>query len=309
MQLRIIISVCFFLLINFQSSAQELRLPVSTQAVSGYRLIWEDHFDGDSLNTKYWNVCINGHGGGNRELQYYRKENVTVGKEPSTGLKCLIITAKRDSYKSFNFSSGKITSEDKLAIKYGKIEACIKLPSTANGLWPAFWMLGANHGETVWPKCGEIDILEMGHKNGIAAGTQDKLFNGACHWGESWNGGKYPNKAMFATNQYSLQDGFHLYTLLWTKDSIKMYLDLDKCPDVKPYFEMPIVGNQLPNQTSRYFRKPFYLIFNLAVGGTFSEIYDAGQITALKDRDAKMYVDYIKVYVQNDGLSLLKLNK
>ncbi|MBV5342498.1 family 16 glycosylhydrolase, partial [bacterium] len=98
-------------------------------------------------------------------------------------------------------------------------------------------------------------------------------FNGACHWGEGWNGGSYPNKAVHTTNSYSLQNDFHLYTLIWNKDSIKMYLDMDKYPNVKPYFEMPIVGNEQPNETSRYFRKPQFIIFNLAVGGTFPDIY------------------------------------
>jgi len=75
-----------------------------------------------------------------------------------------------------------------------------------------------------------------------------------------------------------------------------MYLDLDKYPDTKPYFYMPVEGDSLPNQTSRYFRKPFYILFNLAVGGTFSEIYDISQITALDKGEARMYVDYVRVY-------------
>jgi beta-glucanase (GH16 family) len=75
-----------------------------------------------------------------------------------------------------------------------------------------------------------------------------------------------------------------------------MFLDIDKFPNVKPYYEMPITGNSLPNETSRYFRKPFYIIFNLAVGGTFSEIYDINKITAFNHGDAKMYVDYVRVY-------------
>jgi beta-glucanase (GH16 family) len=75
-----------------------------------------------------------------------------------------------------------------------------------------------------------------------------------------------------------------------------MYLDLDKFPNTKPYFEIPITGEGLENETSRYFRKPFYIIFNLAVGGTFSENYDIKEITALDGVYAKMYVDYVRVY-------------
>jgi beta-glucanase (GH16 family) len=78
-----------------------------------------------------------------------------------------------------------------------------------------------------------------------------------------------------------------------------MYLDLDKYPNAKPYYEIPITGTGLENETSRYFRKPFYIIFNLAVGGTFSENYDIKEITALNNGDAKMYIDYVRVYQLN----------
>ena len=265
-----------------------------------YKLVWEDNFNTATLDNSVWTAVTSGNGGGNKELQFYRPENISIGNEPVTGENCLIITARKELYEKKTATSGRLSTLGKLSFRYGKIEARIKLPKTANGLWPAFWMLGSNSQEAVWPKCGEIDIVEMGHKKGINAGTQDRLFNGACHWGESWNGGKYPNKGMSTTNNYSLQDDFHTYTLFWTPDSIKMYLDLDKYPKTKPYYVIPIVGNNQPNQTSLYFRKPFYLILNLAVGGTFSEIYDINEITALAKGEAKMYVDYVRLFQKND---------
>jgi beta-glucanase (GH16 family) len=130
-------------------------------------------------------------------------------------------------------------------------------------------MMGDDHAEVGWPRCGEIDIVEMGNVNGIKRGTQDRYFNGACHWGESFNGGKYPNFGMDATSPYSMQEGFHLFTLIWTPDSINMYLDKDKYPDAKPYFKLGIKGDGSANHPSRYFHKPFHLIANLAVGGQF----------------------------------------
>ena len=265
-----------------------------------YKLVWEDNFDKVDLNAKIWTAVINGNGGGNKELQYYRRENISIAKEPVSKESCLVITAKKQTFKGNACTSGRLSTKGKVTFKYGKVEARIKMPKTANGLWPAFWMLGANQDVAVWPKCGEIDVVEMGKITGIENGVQDRYFNGACHWGESWNGGKYPNKGISTTNDYSLQDGFHTYTLFWTPDSIKMYLDLDKFPSAKPYYEMPITGNDLANETSRYFRKPFYIIFNLAVGGTFSEIYDINKITALTDGDAKMYVDYVRIYQNTD---------
>ena len=265
-------------------------------SAQNYKLVWEDNFNKATLNKKNWTINVDGKGGGNRELQYYRKQNISLGKEPLTGERCLVITAKKQNYKGKTATSGRLSTLDKKSFKFGKIEARIKMPKTANGLWPAFWMLGADQKTAEWPKCGEIDIAEMGKITGIENGVQDRYFNGACHWGESWNGGSYPNKGISTTNSYSLQDDFHTYTMFWTPDSITMYLDLEKYPNAKPYYEIPITGENLENQTSRYFRKPFYIIFNLAVGGTFSEIYDIKEITALQGKDAKMYIDYVRVY-------------
>jgi len=276
--------VVFFWLFSMVAPAQD------------YKLVWEDNFNKTTVDNSVWISVLSGDGGGNKELQYYKPENISVGKEPVSGENCLIITARKEFYEKKSATSGRLSTKGKMNFKYGKIVARIKLPKTANGLWPAFWMLGSDSPEAIWPKCGEIDIVEMGHKKGIDSGTQDRLFNGACHWGESWNGGSYPNKGMSTTSEFSLQDGFHTFTLVWTPDSINMYLDLEKFPNTKPYFEMPITGRNDANQTSRYFRKPFYLIFNLAVGGTFSELYDINQITALSNGEAKMYVDYVRVY-------------
>lgn len=266
-----------------------------------YKLVWEDNFDKTKLNESIWSIDVNGNGGGNKELQYYRRENIEIGNEPASGASCLIITAKKQKFHSKSFTSGRLTTKNKLTFKYGKVEARIKIPKTANGLWPAFWMLGFDHKENNWPKCGEIDIVEMGKKTGIEKGVQDRYFNGACHWGESWNGGQYPNKGISTINNYCLQDGFHTYTLFWTPDSIKMYLDLDKLPHARPYFEMPITGEDLPDHTARYFRKQFFFIVNLAVGGSFSEIYDKNGITALNDKEAKLYVDYIRLFQKGTG--------
>jgi len=261
-----------------------------------YKLVWEDNFNQTNLDTTKWSALESGDGGGNRELQYYHNKNISVAKEPVSGESCLIITAKKESYMGRTCTSGRLSTQNKMNFKFGKIVARIKMPNTADGLWPAFWMLGADSQTVKWPKCGEIDIVEMGKITGIQKGVQDRYFNGACHWGESWNGGKYPNKGISTTNNYCLQDDFHTYTLFWTPESIKMYLDLEKYPKAKPYYELQITGKNLPNETSRYFRKPFYILFNLAVGGTFSEIYDINKITSLKNGDAKMYVDYVRVY-------------
>lgn len=262
-----------------------------------YRLVWQDNFDGTLLNeTNNWTVEVNGNGGGNNELQFYRRENISVGAEPTSGKNCLIITAKKENFSVKSCTSGRLTTVNKVSFKHGKIEARIKLPKTANGLWPAFWLLGKDYPTSGWPKCGEIDILEMGNVDGIKKGTQDKLFNGACHWGESWNGGAYPNYAKATTNSYGLQDDFHLFTLVWDDNAVKMYLDQDQYPNVAPYYEMAINQADVAGNASHYFHKQFNVIFNLAIGGNFTQIWDINQITALSSGEAKMYVDFVRLY-------------
>lgn len=285
---------------------------VGSGETDGYRLVWQDLFDGGLLNEDRWNIEANGDGGGNHEMQYYsrRIENVSVGDD-GQGNGCLILTARRDGYRGFKFSSGRINSKGKVAFTHGKIEAAIKLPSTANGLWPAFWMMGNDHSQVGWPRSGEIDIMEMGNANGISAGTQDRYFNGACHWGQGWPAASY---AQSTTKRYSLQDGeFHLFTLIWNEDEVAMYVDLDRMPVQSPYFRMSIPADDPDNVWSpgNYFHKDNFILFNMAVGGDFTGIHEPENITALNDENgqsASMYVNYVKVYQKGTPDENLSVN-
>jgi beta-glucanase (GH16 family) len=281
-----------------------------TGETNGYRLVWQDLFDGGTLNPDNWNIEVNGNGGGNAELQFYRAENVSIGTEPVTGNSCLVLTTRKETFSSKPATSGRINTEGKMSFKHGKIEASIKLPKTANGLWPAFWMLGADHNSVGWPKCGEIDILEMGERTGINAGTQDRYFSGACHWGEIVGGG-HPNYGVSTTNSSGMQDDFHLFTLIWDNNNVKMYLDLDKYPQAAPYYNMDISDAVNPNLPGYYLHKPFYVIFNLAVGGNFPQIWDVNQVTALNVENgytAKMYVDFVKIYQKEGDVIFTNIN-
>ncbi|MBR1515932.1 MAG: glycoside hydrolase family 16 protein [Paludibacteraceae bacterium] len=307
---------------------------------SEWQLVWSDEFNDSALNTAYWNVEDNARGGGNAELQYYSPNNVSIEKHPLSGESCLVLTARREDYKNRPCTSARLNTQDKITVCYGKVEARIAFPHTADGLWPAFWMLGNNlatnlgdnddvdrrlaelakEGRVVWPKCGEIDICEMGHHTGIENGTQDRYFNGAAHWGESFNNGAYPNVGGFYTSDYPVQGDFHLFTLIWTEDSIAMYLDLDKSkkskeesvfPDAEPYFQLSLRNKDI-NEPGHYFNHPFYLVLNLSVGGFFPGMPAAEKYPALITADdpsfqsvtalpadgspVKMYVDYIRVY-------------
>jgi beta-glucanase (GH16 family) len=264
--------------------------------IGEYEYVWSDEFDGNTLNAGHWNIEVNGDGGGNRELQYYRAENVSVGAEPATGNSCLILTAKKENFSGKTATSGRITSRSAVTFTHGLIEARIKLPYTANGLWPAFWLMGNDYSQVGWPACGEIDILEMGNVNGIRNNTQDRYFNGACHWGQSWNGGAYPNYANAVTNSYSVQGDFHTFRLYWDDARFAMYLDQDVYPNATPYFEMAIADASSENSPGQYFHKPVFILFNLAVGGNFTNIWDIDGVTALNDGQREMYVDYVRIY-------------
>lgn len=274
-----------------------------TGETDGYKLVWQDLFDFGTLNPDRWNIEVNGSGGGNNELQFYtdHSENVRVGDD-GKGNGCLILTARRENYNNRNFTSGRINSKTKVAFTHGKIEASIKIPTTAKGLWPAFWMMGNDITELGWPRCGETDIMEMGHGDGIAAGTHDRLFNGALHWANA--DGSHAQFAGVKTNSYNIQDGeFHLFTLVWDESEIKMYLDLDRNPSAEPYLTMKVSEGELAAQ----FHKPGFILFNLAVGGDFPGIHDADGVTALNDGNSQsqsMFVNYVKVYEKTSEMTL-----
>jgi len=138
----------------------------------------------------------------------------------------------------------------------------------------------------------------MGAAAGISQSKQDKLMDGACHWGENWTYNSYDTTA-----PYGVQDDFHLYTLIWDSLAVKMYLDLDKFPTNQPYYQFSIIGTNLIGDKSYYFHKPFGIILNLAVGGNFTGITgnsNLSKITALPTdgTPAKMWVDYVRIYQQ-----------
>ena len=144
--------------------------------MSETKLLWSDEFDGSSdsrPNDRFWNYDLGDGteagipGWGNQEREWYLSEQATL-----SGTSNLVITAKRSSDASkvayygepAEWVSAKLTTKDKVEVKYGLIEARVKIPTGA-GTWPAFWMLGCDLDEVTWPNCGEIDILEVRGKD------------------------------------------------------------------------------------------------------------------------------------------------
>lgn len=243
-------------------------LPTSNEIV-----IFQDEFK--TFNTSFWNKETHAAGWTNQELQSYDPSHVTVGKDGDKTV--LILTAER---KNGLIMSGRVNTKAKKSFKYGKLEASIKLPRTANGLWPALWLMGDNNKE--WPACGEIDIMEMGDAEGIKSGNTTKRVNTALHFGPDV---KNHEQQYFSSNATAnLQDGnYHLYTMVW--DENKIAVSIDNIP-----------FNTFDIKNNPYFHGNFFVLLNLAVGGAYTGITNSSGITALKEGEkAAMYIDWIKI--------------
>lgn len=241
------------------------------QTVTNFdQLVMQDEFDvAGAPNEAIWNYNIgNGDNGwGNNELQYYtdRPENVKV----ENGV--LTITARRESFMGSNFTSARILTQGKFEKAYGRFEARIQLP-WGQGLWPAFWLLGANCDEQPWPQCGEIDIMEN-------RGQEPTLINGSVH-------GPGYNAAQAITKSYELENdrfdtGYHIFGIEWGVGYINYYVD-----DV---LYNQITPDDVPGEW--VFDHPFFIIMNVAVGGDY-----VGSPTNATVFPQQMLVDYVRVY-------------
>ena len=274
-----------------------LALVVSAQ---DYQLVWNEDFTDGALDNAVWNIEVNGDGGGNNELQYYCEKGVSLGTEPTTGKQCLILTASKEDYKGKKCTSGRVNTLGKMTYTFGRIDARIKFPQTANGLWPAFWQMGNNYDQVGWPKCGETDIIELGHQNAFSKGTQDRYFNGAMHVGRRWD--QVWSDAQSTTWPYSVEDTFHIVTMIWTPTSVDMYMDKDAHPENEAYFHADLESNEDADYNRQLvFGKPNFIIANVAVGGNFPGIGDINKITALANGPRSMYIDWIRIYQRGDA--------
>lgn len=239
----------------------------------GYKLVWNDEFDGDKLDTSSWTHEVQGSGWVNNELQNY-VNGAFNGKrvtEVSDGI--LTITAFKDGGKVY---SGRIYANVSEGWKYGIFEARIKLPK-GKGTWPAYWMMPANNdfGKTPWPLCGEIDIMEE-------VGYNPNYTSSSIHC-ESYNHTKGTQKTAERLTQ-GAQDDFHVYRLEWTENGIYTYVD-----DVR----LLSFGNDGKGDVKTWpFNKPFYLILNLAWGGDWGGAQGVDESVL----PATMEVDYVRVF-------------
>lgn len=240
------------------STMQNITVFVGTS--SGKQLAWSDEFNTNgSPNSSKWNYNTGAGGWGNNELQTYTNslENAIV----EDGL--LKITAKKSGSE---YTSARIKSENLYEFTYGIVEVRAKLPS-AQGTWPAIWMLGANFDQVSWPTCGEIDIMEQ-------VGNDKNKVLGTCHWSSNGNYAGYG----LETPITNATGSFHIYKLEWTEDgSIKISVDDSQ------YFEMT-------TNSSMPFNKDFFFILNIAMGGNLGGTVDPNFT------EDTMEIDYVRVY-------------
>lgn len=236
-----------------------------------YTYAWADEFDGDALNDEYWSIEINGDGGGNKERQYYLKNNISVGNG------FLKIEGREEKYGSKNYTSGRINSKGKVHFKYGYAEAMIAIPSF-KGAWPAFWMMGEQYG---WPKCGEIDIME--------AVNDDANVHSTVHYGENNSGHQQQSIGKYAFSSSTARTGFHHYEMIWDETYITTYVDGERMGTV----------NITVSNRQKYFHQDFRFILNLAIGGTWPEAEKTFDPTAFT-KPQEMYVDFVRVYQVSD---------
>mmetsp|Transcript_23252 Transcript_23252/g.26941 ORF Transcript_23252/g.26941 Transcript_23252/m.26941 type:complete len:574 (+) Transcript_23252:182-1903(+) len=225
-------------------------------------LAWEDDFNTDGApNAANWTYDLGAGGWGNGEEQTYTDALENAKVENGS----LIITAKSDG--AGGYTSARLKSQGLYKFTYGRVEVRAKLPAS-QGTWPAIWMLGSNFPTVGWPNCGEIDIMEQ-------KGDDKNTSLGTLHW---FDDGSSSNASYGETTSVSnVSSEFHLYTVEWTDSAIKIYLD-----DV-PFFEMA-------NNATLPFNADFFLILNVAMGGSLG-----GTIDAAFTEDT-MEIDYVKVY-------------
>ena len=266
--------------------SQTFTITVAAATSGGnWTMVWSDEFDGSTLNTENWNIQ-SGDGTefgltawGNNEEEWYQAENITVADGN------LVITAKEEASNGYPYTSGRMRSDNKVDIKYGRIEARVKTP-VGQGLWSAFWMLPTDSQYGGWASGGEIDIMEA-----VSPGETDDITYGTLHYGMPWP----LNTSAGGNADRSPIDDFHTYAIEWEQDEIRWFIDdIHYATVTSDTWWSYFYGDDEQGYVSEPeapFNQEFHLLFNLAVGGNWP-----GSPNSATVFPAEMLVDYVRVY-------------
>ena len=244
----------------------------SPMTYPGMVLAWSDEFDGPSLDGQLWNHDVGGWGWGNDESQYYRPENTSMQEGH------LVITAKEEFYGGRDYTSSRIKTEGARSFTYGRVDIRAALPR-GQGIWPALWALGSNFSEVGWPYCGEIDIMEM-----IGGSNRETEVHGTVHWNVGGLNAPYSHTYIGGKTQKAsgdFGDGFNVFSIIRTEDRIEWLVNDE------PYYSFAIDDSA----SLAPFREPFFLIFNVAVGGRWPGYPDGST-----EFPQRLVVDYVRVF-------------
>ena len=240
----------------------------SPSSYSGYNLVWEEEFDGSTLDLTDWNYETGASGWGNNESQYYRSGN----KNAELDQGYLRITAKEETHLGAPYTSARLTTQGKESFQYGRIDIRAKVPY-GQGVWPALWMLGDNFGSAGWPTCGEIDIMELIGGDGY----NDRTVYGTAHWSNNGSHAEYGgNKSLPLGEKYN--DEFHVFSIVWNSSSIRWYVDNS-------------LYHTMNTASLTAFQNKFFFILNIAVEGNWP-----GPVGPSTQFPQYMLVDYIRVF-------------
>ncbi|MDX1460580.1 MAG: glycoside hydrolase family 16 protein [Xanthomonadales bacterium] len=241
----------------------------------GWVLTWSDEFSGDALDARNWNRQQEPPGRFNEEWQRYTDSEDNAYVEGG----CLVIRALHsgDEHGLGSYTSARLNTANKQSWTYGRIAARIQLPH-GKGLWPAFWMLGANideaGGDTPWPASGEIDIIEFyGSKD-------DGTVEANIHYADSQGRRVQMGARPFELPEGRFADAFHVFEIVWDEAHIEWFVD------GQSYASTPISDPEMSE-----FHLPFFILLNIAVGGR-----GAGRPDETTPFPAHMYVDWVRVY-------------
>jgi beta-glucanase (GH16 family) len=238
---------------------------------TAWHVVWSDEFNGaagTAPDATKWTYDLGGGGWGNQELEVYtdRRDNSFQDGEGH-----LVIRAIKDA--SGGYTSARIKTQGKFAIRYGKIEARIKIPF-GQGMWPAFWMLGDDLDTVGWPKCGEIDVMEN-------IGKEPAIVHGTVH-GPGYSGAGGISAQYELAGSPRLADDFHVYAVEWSPQLIEFFIDGISYAKVTPA--------SLPKGAAWVYDHPFFLLLNVAVGGGWP-----GNPDASTTFPQSMLVDWVRV--------------